>query len=213
MKNNMNPWIDISVPLRNGMPHWPGDRPFELQRERDMNLGSELNLSHMACSVHTGTHMDAPRHFVRDGLTMEQIPLDAVMGLARVIEIESPHEIPVLELERHNIAAGERILFKTANSSGAWKTAEFQQTFIAIPEDAANYLAERKPVLVGVDYLSIGPFSDGGPTHRAMLGAGIWVVEGLNLEGIDPGEYELACLPLKLVGSDGAPARAAIRRI
>jgi arylformamidase len=209
----MNRWIDISVPLHNGMATWPGDQVFQMRRDRSMNQGDELNLSQITASVHTGTHMDAPVHFVKDGASIDQIPLDAVMGLARVIAIANPHEIPVNELEAANIVAGERILFKTANSERAWKTNEFQKDFIAIPEDSAKFLAERKPVLVGVDYLSIGPFSDGGPTHRAMLGAGIWVVEGLKLHGIEPGEYELACLPLKLVGSDGAPARAVIRKI
>lgn len=209
----MSEWVDISVALRNGMPSWPGDQVFDLRREMDMAKGAELNLSSVRTSVHIGTHMDAPLHFVNGGETIDHIPLDAVIGRARVIRIEDPREIPVVELERAGIGENERLLFRTANSERCWKIDEFQRDFIAFEEEAALWLAARRPKLIGVDYLSVGPFADGGPTHRAILGAGIWIVEGLNLSGIEAGEYDLICLPLKIQGADGAPARAVLRRV
>lgn len=208
----MSSWIDISVPLRHGMPHWPDDQPFELHRDHDMAQGAENNLSSLKTSAHVGTHMDAPLHFINGGSSIDQVPLDVVIGPARVIEIEDAREIPIAELEKHAIQPGERLLFRTANSHRAWKADEFQKDFVAIGEAAAKWLAERRPALVGVDYLSVAPFADGGPTHRALLGAGVWVIEGLNLEGVEPGRYELVCLPLKIAGAEGAPARAVIRR-
>lgn len=207
----MSDWIDVSVPLRVGMVQWPGDRVFEIQRECDMGRGDEMNLSHFATSAHTGTHMDAPLHFVDGGASIDQAPLDALIGRARVIGF--PGEITIAELEARNIGAGERLLFRTRNSDRGWPDLPFFEDFVSIPEDAALWLAHRRPALIGVDYLSVGSFENSGPTHRAILGAGIWVVEGLNLSRIEPGHYELVCLPLKLMGAEGAPARAALRRL
>jgi arylformamidase len=209
----MNNWIDISVPLRNGMPHWPGDQPFERHIDHDMSQGAGNNLSSFKTSVHTGTHMDAPLHFVAKGRSIDEFPLEIAVGPARVIKIQNTHEIPVSELEAAGIQEGERLLFRTENSTHAWNTDEFQKDFIAIPEATAKWLAARKPKLVGVDYLSVGPYEDGGPTHRAMLNAGIWIIEGLNLGAVEAGRYELICLPLKIQGGDGAPARAIIRAV
>jgi arylformamidase len=168
----------------------------------------------MTLGVHTGTHMDAPLHFVRNARAIDQMPLDATLGRARVIEIRDPVSIKLEELLGHSISAGERILFKTANSDHAWSSDQFDENFVFIARDAAQFLAERRILCVGVDYLSVGGFHIDGPeTHYALLGAGIWIIEGLNLKGVAPGEYELACLPLKLAGSEGAPARAILRRI
>lgn len=208
----MNPWIDISVTLKNGMVHWPDDQPFHIKRDHDMDQGAANNLSQFTTSAHMGTHMDAFCHFVKGAPAMESFPLDVAIGPARVVHIQDPHEIPVAELEKLNIQAGERVLFKTRNSTTDWPNRPFMEDFVAIPEDSAKFLAERKPAFIGVDYISIGPFSDGGPTHRAILGAGIWVVEGLELSQVEPGNYDLICLPLKLEGSDGSPARAVIRK-
>ena len=116
--------------------------------------------------------------------------------------------------KRVHLASGERLLFRTRNSDHCWKTDQFQTGFVAIAPEAAEYLAARQVRTVGVDYLSIGPYQSGGPeTHRALLGAGVWVIEGLNLELVEPGDYELVCLPLKIVGADGAPARAILRKL
>jgi arylformamidase len=207
-------WIDVSIPLRNGMVNWPGDAPFSRIETLRIANGDVCNLSQFCSSAHIGTHMDAPRHFLADGHGMETMPIEATVGPARVIAIHDPELIRVRELEPHRLAGGERVLFKTRNSEHHWKTHEFQEKFVHIPEATALYLAERGVQTVGVDYLSVGGYeTDSAETHRALLGAGIWVIEGLNLEHVEPGDYELVCLPLKLVGSDGAPARAILRRI
>jgi arylformamidase len=207
-------WIDVSIPLRNGMVHWPGDPEFQIRKLLDQRNGDTCTLSHIEMSVHTGTHMDAPLHFLQGGITMEQMPIDATIGLARVIPISDPTAIRRAELEQHDLQPGERILLKTGNSAKSWNSDLFDEDYIFIARDAAQYMAERRIVTVGVDYLSVGGFhQDMVETHQTILGAGIWIVEGLNLSAVGPGAYELVCLPLKLVGSDGSPARAVLRRI
>jgi arylformamidase len=207
-------WIDISMPLDNGMAQWPGDTRFELRETLRLADGGECNLSELHTCVHIGTHMDAPRHFLEGGAGMDALPIRAVVGRARVIAIRDPDLIRVAELEPHRPAKGERLLFKTANSAPGWKTREFQKKFVHIPADTARYLATCGVLTVGVDYLSVGGFeTDGAETHRVLLGAGIWIIEGLDLEAVDPGGYELVCLPLKIVNGDGAPARAVLRKL
>ncbi len=207
-------WIDVSLPFRNGMVHWPGDTPFERGMNMEIANGDLVNLSQMTSSVHMGTHMDAPLHFIANAKSIDSMPLSATIGPARVIGIEDPEAITVRELAPHKIARGERILFRTANSRRAWKTDVFQEDYIYVNPETAEYLAGIGIQTVGVDYLSVGGFHTGNAeTHRALLGAGIWVIEGLNLEHVEPGDYELICLPLKLVGADGAPARAVLRKI
>lgn len=208
-----NQWIDVSVSLHTGMAHWPDNEPFERHMTLSKKDGAAANLSAISGSVHTGTHMDAPVHFLDGGAAIESMPLDAVIGRARVIEIKDPEMIRTSELEHYSIEKGERLLFKTRNSSYAWKTDEFQENFVYIAPDTAKYLAEKGVRTIGVDYLSVGGFKSGGAkTHEALLGAGVWVIEGLNLEHIQPGLYDLICLPLKIEGSDGAPARAVLRK-
>ena len=175
------------------------------------------NLTTLSLSAHTGTHMDAPRHFVAKGKTMETLPLDAVLGPCRVIELKHREAITVAELAPHKLKAGERVLFKTRNSTRSWKlarTSTFDENFIYIPADTAQYLVDCRVMTVGVDYLSVGGYNkDGVECHQIMLGARtpIWIIEGLNLAKVKPCRYELACLPLKIVGADGAPCRAALR--
>jgi arylformamidase len=207
-------WIDISVPLRNGMVHWPSDPPFEIQRIRDIGKGDTANLSRILMGAHSGTHIDAPLHFVPNGKGIDNMPLEATVGRARVIAISDKESIKPEEIDRHRIRRGERILFKTENSSHVWNTDAFIDDFVFLSKEAASILAERMVRLVGVDYLSVGAFKgDGGETHRILLEAGIWVIEGLDLSQVKPGKYDLICLPLKLVGGDGAPARAILRPI
>lgn len=206
-------WIDVSVPLRSGMVHWPDNPPVRIERMLDIERGDVANVSTISLGSHTGTHMDAPIHFVRGGEGMDRMPLDAAMGLARVIEIQDPTSIKPDELAPHGIGRGERVLFKTRNSSLAWWTQDFIEDFVYVSQEAARYLAERGVRTVGVDYLSVGGFyADGVETHQALLGAGIWVIEGLDLSRVEPGEHELMCLPLKVEGGDGAPARALLRK-
>ncbi len=206
-------WIDVTVMVREGMACWPGDTPYRRTLAEAIARGDIANLSEIACSAHTGTHMDAPRHFIDGGATIDAMPIDATVGRARVIEIKDPEMIRRSEVEPHQIEKSERILFKTLNSTRLWKTNQFQENYIYIPPETAHYLAAVGVRCVGVDYLSVGGFHSGNPeTHRTLLGAGIWVIEGLNLENVPPGEYHMVCLPLKLEGSDGALARAILKR-
>ncbi len=180
-----------------------------------MAEGAECNVTRLSMSAHTGTHMDAPRHFIADGVTMEEWPPEATIGPCRVIAIADPVAVTAEELAPHQPRAGERILFKTENSrKRSLHEPGFVEEFVYVAEDAAKLLVECGVRSVGVDYLSVGGFSkDGVETHVALLGAGIWVVEGLDLSAISPGEYEWNCLPLKLVGADGAPCRALLREL
>jgi arylformamidase len=194
------------------MVHWPGDTPFERLDTLRLATGGSCNLSELRTSAHIGTHMDAPKHFLEGGASIDTLPIAAVIGPARIIEIQDPELIRIAELEPYRLSAGERTLFKTRNSALSWKTSEFQQRYVYIPRDTAEYLAERRLQTVGVDYLSVGGFKkDSAETHRALLGAGIWIIEGLDLSQVSPGDYELVCLPLRILGSDGSPARAVLR--
>jgi arylformamidase len=208
-----NPWIDISLPLRDRMVHWPGDAPFERLKTLALADGDACNLSEIRCSAHTGTHMDAPLHFIEHGAAIDSLPLDATVGPARVIEIRDPRLIRIVELEPHRPQRGERLLFKSANSR-LWSVPEFHNDYVSIPPDTARFLAGIGVRTVGVDYLSVGHGEGGGAeTHRILLEAGIWIIEGLNLAAVAQGDYDLICLPLKIAGGDGAPARAILRTI
>ena len=205
-------WIDVSVTVRHGMPHWPDNPPIVLERAMDISRGDVCNVSHLAMGVHTGTHMDGPVHFVHGAPGLDEMPLTATMGEARVIEIADPHEVTVDELLPHDVQAGERVLFRTANSTRCWQLDTFVEDFVYISEGAADLLATAGVQTVGVDYLSVGGYhADGPKIHRTLLDAGIWIIEGLDLSQVPAGRYELICLPVKLHESDGAPARALVR--
>lgn len=200
------------MPLKPGMVTWPGDPAVAIDLLASIDQGSICNVTRLAMSAHTGTHMDAPRHFIQHGITMEQMPLDATIGPCRVIAIADPVAIGRAELEPHDLQPGERVLFQTRNSTRCYVDDKFYDDFVYVSNDAAKYLAERRVRTVGVDYISIGGFhKDLVRTHLTVLGAGIWVIEGLNLSSVTPGAYELICLPLKIPGADGAPARAILR--
>jgi arylformamidase len=207
-------WIDVSVPVRAGMAHWPGDPEVKLERAMSIAKGEEANVTRIDMSAHTGTHMDAPLHYFDEDPGIEALPLDAVMGPARVIRIEGEEPIDRGQLEGLDIRGGERILFRTTNSDRPWWERDFDPTFVHVSVEAAELLGEVGVALMGIDYLSVGAYrSDGAETHRALLGAGVWVVEGLDLSEVEPGDYGLICLPVKLVGSDGAPARVLLRPV
>jgi arylformamidase len=183
----------------------------KIERVLDMGHGDQCTVSTLSMGSHTGTHMDAPAHFVRGGLGLDQMPLDATIGPARVIEIADRESIKIAEIGE--VARGERILFKTLNSARCWKTDEFVPDFVYISTEAGRYLAERGVMTVGVDYLSVGGYEKNGlEVHRAILEAGIWIIEGLDLSNAKPGPVELVCLPLKVLGGDGAPCRAIVRQ-
>jgi len=205
-------WIDVSVTVRHGMPHWPDNPPIILERAMDVSRGDDCNVSQLAMGVHTGTHMDGPVHFLGDAPGLDEMPLHATMGEARVIEIADPHEITVPELMPHDLQPGERVLFHTANSARCWSLPTFVEDFVYISETAAELLANVGVRTVGVDYLSVGGYhADGARIHRILMEAGIWIIEGLDLAAAPAGRYELVCLPVKLHHSDGAPARAILR--
>lgn len=195
------------------MVRWPGDPAVKISSIHSIIKGHAANVSKLNMGSHTGTHMDAPYHFIQRGKGIDQMPLDATIGKAKVIEIRDPVSIEPEELKKHRIQRGERILFKTKNSSHCWKKDSFVKDFVYISLEAANFLAQRRIKTVGVDYLSVGGYKeDGAATHRVFLKAGIWILEGLNLSQAPAGRYELICLPLKLSHGDGAPARAILRK-
>jgi arylformamidase len=196
------------------MVSWPGDPPARITHALDIEKGDPCTVSLIEMGAHTGTHMDAPAHFVRGGTGIDTMPLDAAIGSARVISIRDRESIKPDELLRHHIRRGERVLFKTHNSARCWDTDTFVENFVYLSATAARYLVERHVRLVGIDYLSVGGFyADGVETHQALLNAGIWIIEGLNLKRVKPGRVQLICLPLKIAGGDGAPARVLVRAV
>jgi len=204
-------FIDISVPLASGITNWPGDPPVTITRMRNQESGDNATVSLLNMSAHTGTHMDAPLHFVSGAAGMDAMPITASIGPCRVIELDDEKSISRASLEAHEPMSGERILIKTRNSNQSWWKYPFDENFVYISADAACYLAYRKVMTVGVDYLSVGGFHhDGVATHLALLEAHIWIIEGLDLTRVQAGRYMLYCLPLKIRGGDGAPARAVL---
>lgn len=205
-------WIDISTPLRDGMLVWPGDDRVRVEQTMSLERGDPYNLTRLNMSAHTGTHMDAPRHFLRAGAGMETMPLDVMLGPARVVDVEDEEAVRARHVPA-DLAPGARVLFRTRNSTEYLARPDFVEPFIYVARDAAEALVRARVALVGIDYLSVGGFHhDLLETHEILLGAGIWVLEGIVLTPVEPGEYELACMPLLIPGADGAPARAMLRR-
>jgi arylformamidase len=206
-------WIDVSVPLHEDMAVFTGDPRFHIERTSSMADGAVCNVSRMDLGVHTGTHVDAPVHFLDGGEGAETIPLDALIGPAWVVDAAAAGPtITAEDVEGFDIPAGEvRLLFRT-RSANLWDAPAFDPAFVAPDATGAEALVRRGVRLIGMDYLSAAPFGDPTPTHRILLSAGVVVLEGLDLRAVTPGSYELLCLPLRIVGSDGAPARALLRR-
>jgi arylformamidase len=200
-------WLDVSVPIYAGMVHFPDNPAIAIDTIMDVEKGDICTISRLTMGSHTGTHIDAPIHFLPGGTGAEQVPLDHLIGPARVIEIKDPQLIRAKELQLHDLGVRERLLFKTSNSERCWKTSQFVPDFVSIAPDAASYLAGLNTLAAGIDYLSAGS----PETHRTLLGAGVVIIEGLNLTGIAPGRYELLCLPLKILGGDGALARVVLK--
>ena len=202
---------DISLPISPVLPVWPGDPAVVLEQVASMDAGAHDNVSRLACSVHTGTHVDAPHHFMNDHRTVEGLALDVLTGPAQVVQIPDDVTVVTAEvLEKAAIQPGTlRLLLKTRNSQ-LWRrgTKEFFPGFVGFSVDGAGWLVKSGVKLIGIDYLSVAPYKQSVPTHRALLEVGMVILEGVDLSLVDPGVYDLYCLPLKLVGSDGAPARA-----
>ncbi|NQS91505.1 MAG: cyclase family protein [Chloroflexi bacterium] len=205
---------DISLTISENLPTWPGDPKIELKKISLITEGQEANVTHLSASVHIGTHVDAPDHFLGNGQTVENLPLDLLVGPAVVVELTGTGMISSKDLESAGIPKGtRRLLIKTANSQyWAEENQSFQEDFIALEADAAAALVSLGVEVVGVDYLSVAPFADPAPTHRVLLENNVIIIEGLDLSKIESGEYHLMCLPLKIGGSDGAPARVLLQR-
>jgi arylformamidase len=201
---------DISLPISESLVVWRGDPGIRMTQPSHLDRGDQCTVTRLDMGAHTGTHVDAPAHFIRGGSGVEALDLGVLVGPALVVHALEAGALSADVLEGLAIPPGtERVLFRTRNSD-LWARGEqlFDEDFVAIPEDGARWLVARGVRLVGVDYLSVGPFVDVASTHQILLGAGVIPLEGLDLRGIAPGMYQLFCLPFKLVGSDGAPARA-----
>ncbi len=219
MRSARNPssggFMDISVPVRAGMAVWPGDPRVELLRFQEIVRGDEANVSRIAMSAHCGTHVDTPLHYIPGAADTGSMPPGALIGPARVIKAQGGRSgrIGKRELEAHGIRQGERILLKTGNSA-FWRESAglFHKEFEHLGAAAADFLAKREILAIGIDYLSVGGCGgEGALVHRKLLEAGIWIIEGLDLSRVAPGAYELICLPLRIEGLEAAPARALLR--
>jgi arylformamidase len=207
--------MDLSVPLRMGMPTYPGDTPFEMKPILRVADGKVCNLSALQLGTHAGTHVDSPWHFVEDGIRVDELSLDVLIGKAYVVSVRGVSAVTADHLEQAGVPQEtERLLIQTENSFGLWERGGFQSDFVYLAPDGAQWLVERGVRLVGIDYLSIEQFRAAEPlVHRTLLGAGVIIVEGLNLSQLEPGWVQFICLPLRVGGGDGAPARAVARRI
>jgi arylformamidase len=206
----MAAWIDVTVPIRRGMVHWPGNPGVQIESTEEDLQGVPCRVSRLSLGVHTGTHVDAPVHFAVPGGGVEALPLRNLIGVARVVAIRSPR-IDRADLEPLGIRAEERVLFKTSNSDRCWDTDDFVPDYAYVTSAAAQLLARAPVWTLGVDYLSVGGPDDGAATHRLLLEAGVCIIEGLDLRRVTPGTYELVALPMLIPGADGAPARVLLR--
>jgi arylformamidase len=204
--------LDVSVPLKQGLPAYPGNPPFELKPLKRIADGGSSNVSHLLLGTHTGTHVDAPKHFIDDGAGVDELALNLLIGRARVIDIDKRGPITAADLEAAGLREDLRVLFKTPNSA-LWNSQVFHEDYAHLTEAGAKYLVEQGVKVVGIDYLSIEQFKKpGAPAHRMLLSNGVIIIEGLNLAEAEPGMYEMYCLPLLVAGGDGAPARVVLKR-
>jgi arylformamidase len=201
--------IDVSVPIRPEMPIYDGNPGMRLTRVQSIEDGAPANVSELELGTHTGTHVDAPLHFIAGGDGVELLPLEVLVGPAHVVDATSlARPIDADSLAGLKLPDGaERLVLKTRNSE-LWARSDFTRDFIRLTADGARLLIGRGARLVALDYLSIGDRD----AHRVLLGSGIVALEGLDLREVEPGPYQLVCLPLRLVGADGAPARVVLLR-
>jgi arylformamidase len=205
-------WLDVSVPLATGIPSFPGNPEFELQPVKRIADGASSNVSRLVMGTHTGTHIDAPRHFFDDGAGVDAVAIELLVGRARVVEIGRRGGIGAADLETAGLREDLRVLLKTSNSA-LWNGTAFRDNYTHLTDGGARYLVEQGVKVIGIDYLSIEQFKKpGGPAHRVLLSQGVVIIEGLNLSDVEPGMYELYCLPLRIAGADGAPARVVLKR-
>lgn len=209
--------LDVTLTLRPDMPTWPGEPGPKLAPHSRIAEGRSANVSILTLGDHTGTHVDPPVHMLEGGYGADRLPLAALLGPCRVLRYEGDGHIGAEWLERQSLpTAARRLLFRTRNSD-RWRNGDvtFDRDFCALDETAGRWLAARETALVGIDYLSIEPFGSGPkghPVHKALLAKGVVIIEGLDLHHVEPGDYEIACLPLKILDGDGAPARVVLTR-
>jgi arylformamidase len=208
-------WIDVTATLDPAMtPVYEGNAPLRFEFLKDMRKGDGVTLSAYSLGAHSGTHIDAPMHFVANGSSIDKVSLEPLIGPARVLDIpDNVQAIDAAELGRHEWKGATRVLFRTRSSRRGWMSSPtFHHDFAYIAPDAAQLLADAGVRLIGIDYLSAEQFGAPAPlTHRILLGKGIPIVEGLALEAVSAGDYELIVLPIKVAGHEGAPARAVLR--
>jgi arylformamidase len=208
-----NAYLDVSMPIVAGMAHWPSDPPVSIELYKFPEKGDRSTVSFVHMGSHTGTHMDAPRHFLPERAGVDATPLEYLIGPCQVVDCRGLKAVSLHEVADLDLAAAPRVLFRTDNSEWLAARNEFFADYVAVEEEAARWLVEHGAVLVGVDGLSIDPYHGPSPgAHLAVLEAGKVVVEGLCLAGIEAGRYELICLPLRIKGCDGSPARALLKR-
>lgn len=204
----------MSYPITEEMVSWPGQPRVRLESLSSIDDHSS-NVSALHLSLHTGTHMDAPLHFLADGEDITAAPYETMFGPVRVAEVAGRTidraGVQAYEARSAPLGAGERIFFRTENSGRDWLSEPFDKTYVAVAPDAAEYLAAKQLITVGVDYLSVAPFTNTTDTHRTLLGAGVWVIEGLDLREISEGHYEMVALPLKITGGEASPVRVLLR--
>ncbi|MBM7855548.1 arylformamidase [Desulfohalotomaculum tongense] len=208
----MSKIYDITRSINNGMVVYPGDIPVQVKELSAVKNGDLANSTAITMSSHTGTHVDAPKHLYSDGRALDQIPLETLVGPAAVIELPNTGAITKKDLSGFHLQGVKRLLFKTANS-GLWTKKKFVSDYAHLTPGAAEYLVQSGCRLVGIDYLSVDPPGEVLPVHEILLSAGVVIIEGLNLSAVPPGRYELICLPLKIAGGDGAPARVILREL
>jgi arylformamidase len=205
--------LDVSVLLAPGIATYPGNPELEITPVKRIARGDSSNNSRLVMGTHTGTHVDAPKHFFDDKPGVESLPLELLVGRARVIELPYRGGITQEHLKEAGLREDLRVLLRTPNSA-LWNSGDgFHQDYTYITEDGARFLVDQGVKVVGVDYLSVEQFhKPGAPAHHALLGNGVIIIEGLNLSEADAGQYEMYCLPLRIAGGDGAPARVVLKR-
>lgn len=204
--------FDVTVPLSPDTPQYPGDPDVIVEPKLQLCNGDQHNLFFYGFGSHSGTHIDAPFHFIDDGSKVHELPLELLIGRTRVIEFASGNQIDAESLEEHDLGDVMRVLFKTRNSY-LWHSGKgFVKKYVHLTEDAAEYLVDSGIKVVGVDYLSVDKYPcDEFEVHRTLLQNGVLIIEGLDLREVEPGDYEMICLPLKIKDGDGAPARVVLR--
>jgi arylformamidase len=203
---------DVTVAISNDLPVYPGDPAINITRTQSLEKGDVARVSHLSFSTHIGTHIDPPSHFVMDGIPLDRVPLEILIGPARVIDVGNVESIDTSALERADLNGVTRVIFKTRNSRFWRESQVFREDFVYLETEAAELLVKRGVQLVGIDYLSIEKFNFDRPTtHWTLLGNNVVIVEGLDLNEVSPGDYELICLPLKIKDGDGGPARVVLR--